>query len=102
MPDGVDAIQLRPIDPAEFRYQPGSTLSSYPALWKVVADASDQLSESIERLSELQEVLYAHNRRSVLLIFQGLDAAGKDSTIKYVTSGVNPAGFQVYNFRQAQ
>ncbi|MBX3706309.1 MAG: polyphosphate kinase 2 family protein [Pseudomonadales bacterium] len=84
----------------DFRYRPGARLDAYPTLWKVVKDAPDQLRASIERLSELQEVLYAHNRRSVLLVFQGMDAAGKDSTIKYVTSGVNPAGFQVFNFSQ--
>jgi PPK2 family polyphosphate:nucleotide phosphotransferase len=95
-----DAPNNPVIDPAAFRYQPGAKLEQYPTLWKVVKDATDQLSASIDRLSELQELLYAHNRRSVLLIFQGLDAAGKDSTIKHVTSGVNPAGFQVFNFSQ--
>lgn len=84
----------------DFRYRPGARLDAYPTLWKVIKDAPDHLRASIERLSELQEVLYAHNRRSVLLVFQGMDAAGKDSTIKYVTSGVNPAGFQVFNFSQ--
>ncbi len=63
-------------------------------------DAPAQVKNSVDGLSRLQEVLYAHNRHSVLLIFQGMDAAGKDSTIKNVTSGVNPAGFQVYNFSQ--
>ncbi len=52
-----------------------------------------------ERLRELQEKLYAQNRWSVLLIFQGMDAAGKDSAIEHVMSGVNPQGCQVYSFK---
>src|SRR4030095_9954469 len=50
-------------------------------------------------LSQLQDRLYAHNRWSVLLIFQAMDAAGKDSAIKHVMSGVNPQGCQVYSFK---
>ena len=53
-----------------------------------------------EQLDELQRVLYAHNRHSLLLIFQAMDAAGKDSTIRVVLSGINPAGCQVYSFKQ--
>jgi PPK2 family polyphosphate:nucleotide phosphotransferase len=52
------------------------------------------------RLRELQEKLYAHDRWSVLLIFQGMDAAGKDSAIEHVMSGVNPQGCQVFSFKQ--
>ncbi|MGB3274016.1 MAG: polyphosphate kinase 2 family protein, partial [Xanthobacteraceae bacterium] len=52
-----------------------------------------------ERLRELQEKLYAQNRWSLLLIFQGMDAAGKDSAIEHVMSGVNPQGCQVYSFK---
>jgi len=88
------------IDTKQFRYRPGTLISEYPAFWKTLKDAPAQLQASVDGLSRLQEVLYAHNRHSVLLIFQGMDAAGKDSTIKNVTSGVNPAGFQVYNFSQ--
>lgn len=52
------------------------------------------------RLRELQEKLYAHDRWSVLLIFQGMDAAGKDSAIEHVMSGINPQGCQVFSFKQ--
>jgi PPK2 family polyphosphate:nucleotide phosphotransferase len=52
------------------------------------------------RLCELQEKLYAHDRWSVLLIFQGMDAAGKDSAIEHVMSGINPQGCQVFSFKQ--
>lgn len=55
--------------------------------------------ELVEELSDLQEVLYAHDKYAVLLIFQAMDAAGKDGTIRRVFSGVNPAGFQVFSFK---
>jgi len=58
------------------------------------------LAEHIEKLSELQSLLYAYNRYSVLLVFQGMDAAGKDSAIKHVMSGVNPKGCEVFSFKQ--
>ena len=57
------------------------------------------LSDHIERLSDLQSKLYAGNRHAVLLIFQAMDAAGKDGAIKHVMSGVNPQGCQVYSFK---
>lgn len=53
-----------------------------------------------ERIRELQEKLYAHDRWSVLLIFQGMDASGKDSAVEHVMSGVNPQGCQVFSFKQ--
>ncbi len=62
--------------------------------------AGELLQREIERLTELQEMLYAQDRWSVLLIFQAMDAAGKDSTIKHVMSGVNPQGCQVVSFKQ--
>jgi PPK2 family polyphosphate:nucleotide phosphotransferase len=57
------------------------------------------LKKSIGDLRELQEALYAEDRRSLLLVFQAMDAAGKDGTIRATTSGVNPAGFQVFSFK---
>jgi polyphosphate kinase 2 (PPK2 family) len=51
-------------------------------------------------LSERQSLLYAYNRYSVLLIFQGMDAAGKDGVIKHLMSGVNPEGCEVFSFKQ--
>ena len=59
-----------------------------------------RLAGATKRLSELQRVLYAHDRYSVLLIFQAMDAAGKDSTIRAVLTGVNPAGCQVFSFKR--
>lgn len=62
-------------------------------------EAEQALRRGVERLAELQERLYAYDRWALLLIFQALDAAGKDSTIEHVMSGVNPQGCQVYSFK---
>jgi PPK2 family polyphosphate:nucleotide phosphotransferase len=67
---------------------------------KQEARAKERLAEGIKRLRELQERLYAYDRWALLLIFQAMDAAGKDSTIEHVMSGVNPQGCQVYSFKQ--
>lgn len=63
-------------------------------------DAKEQLARDVEKLAELQDMLYAQDRYSVLVIFQAMDAAGKDGTIKHVMSGINPQGCQVYSFKQ--
>ena len=61
----------------------------------------DQLiAESAKDLDELQSKMYAHNRYGLLVIFQAMDAAGKDGTIKHVLSGVNPAGVKIHNFKR--
>ena len=62
--------------------------------------AKDLLEENIKTLVEQQDLLYASNRNSVLIIFQAMDAAGKDGTIKHVMSGLNPQSCQVYSFKQ--
>ena len=59
-----------------------------------------KLAELVEEMGDLQQRLYALDTYSVLLVFQAMDAAGKDSTIRAVLSGVNPAGFQVSSFKQ--
>jgi PPK2 family polyphosphate:nucleotide phosphotransferase len=59
-----------------------------------------ELAEVVDTLDQLQQILYAHDRQAVLLIFQAMDAAGKDGTIRAVMSGVNPAGCQVVSFKQ--
>lgn len=63
------------------------------------AQAERALAAGVARLAELQDRLYADDRWSLLLIFQAMDAAGKDGTIKHVMSGVNPQGCQVYSFK---
>ena len=61
--------------------------------------AKEALATGVEALAKLQDMLYAQDRWAVLLIFQAMDAAGKDGTIKHVMSGVNPQGCQVYSFK---
>ena len=61
--------------------------------------AKEALQNGVEAMAELQDVLYAQDRWSLLLIFQAMDAAGKDGTIKHVMSGVNPQGCQVSSFK---
>lgn len=61
-------------------------------------DLKKRLEGVVEEISDLQRRMYAHDRYALLLVFQAMDAAGKDSTIRAVTTGVNPAGFQVSSF----
>jgi PPK2 family polyphosphate:nucleotide phosphotransferase len=86
--DGKE-FQLKAADPGDTR---GLTSESKD-------DARELLAEGVRWLAEEQEKLYAEDRWSVLLIFQAMDAAGKDSTIKHVLTGVNPAGVQVTSFK---
>jgi PPK2 family polyphosphate:nucleotide phosphotransferase len=62
--------------------------------------AEKELPRGVDQLSELQDKLYAQNRWAILLIFQAMDAAGKDGAIKHVMSGVNPQGCEVYSFKE--
>lgn len=84
------AFRLQEIDPADTH-----GLSSEDK-----AEATGLLKQGTEWLAELQDKLYAQNHWGLLLIFQAMDAAGKDSTIKHVMSGVNPQGCQVFSFKQ--
>ncbi len=63
-------------------------------------DSDQYLNEFNEQIASLQERMYAEDRQSLLLVFQAMDAAGKDSAIKHVMSGVNPQGCQVFSFKQ--
>jgi PPK2 family polyphosphate:nucleotide phosphotransferase len=63
-------------------------------------EASELLQQGVDWLAEEQDMLYAQDHWSLLLVFQAMDAAGKDSTIKHVMSGVNPQGCQVFSFKQ--
>ncbi|HAX48709.1 MAG TPA: polyphosphate kinase 2 family protein [Ignavibacteria bacterium] len=63
-------------------------------------DAAEMLAKDIARLAELQDMLYAMNKYSLLVVIQAMDAAGKDGTIKYVMTGVNPQGCNVTSFKQ--
>ena len=63
-------------------------------------EARTLLKSNIEKMAELQDKLYAHDKYALLIIFQAMDAAGKDSAIKHVMSGLNPQGTQVFSFKQ--
>ena len=95
----------RVIDPKDFRVKPGRKidLRKWPDhvrdVYKSRDDYQSILHSHIAELSSLQSRLYASNQHAILLIFQAMDAAGKDSMIRHVMSGVNPQGCQVYSFK---
>jgi PPK2 family polyphosphate:nucleotide phosphotransferase len=94
------------IDIKRFRVGEGGEveLKKWPTEVKPVCkskkDYEDLLAKHIEKLSERQDLLYAQGNYALLLIFQAMDAAGKDGAIKHVMSGVNPQGCQVYSFKR--
>ena len=96
---------MRPIDVDRFRVQPGSRvrLERWPTgvrpLYPSKSEYKDRLRDHVDRLQELQEKLYASNCYALLVIFQAMDAAGKDGVIRHVMSGVNPQGCQVFSFK---
>ena len=71
----------------------------YTGTYHYKADAVEQLQVGVRQLATYQDILYARNIYALLIIFQAMDAAGKDSTIKHVMSGVNPQGCQVFSFK---
>jgi polyphosphate kinase 2 (PPK2 family) len=93
------------IDTRGFRVREGDkvTLATWPTEVARVYKSKDHyrnlLAEHVDRLSDQQRLLYASNRHAILLIFQAMDAAGKDGVIKHVMSGVNPQGCQVFSFK---
>lgn len=93
------------IDPDDFRVKDGKKLNlkKWPTELKAYYETKKQFKQALQKhvdeLSELQSLLYASDRFAVLLIFQAMDAAGKDSAIKHVMSGVNPQGCQVFSFK---
>jgi hypothetical protein len=94
------------INSKDFRVRPGDKvkLSAWPTIAKPFCKSKEQhqklLREHVEELSSLQQLQYASNRSALLLIFQGMDAGGKDGAIRHVMSGVNPQGCQVFSFKQ--
>jgi PPK2 family polyphosphate:nucleotide phosphotransferase len=93
------AKPFRITDGSKFRLKdidPGDTLDLKD---EDKARAKEALAKGIETLAELQDMLYAQDQWAVLLIFQALDAAGKDGAIKHVMSGINPQGCQVFSFK---
>ncbi|NEP15927.1 MAG: polyphosphate kinase 2 family protein [Leptolyngbya sp. SIO4C1] len=94
------------MNPNPFLVKPGSqvSLADYDTrdtqTYGKKADAVEKLQASIEQLKQYQDVLYAQNTYGLLIVLQAMDAAGKDSTIKHVMSGVNPQGCNVTSFQQ--
>jgi PPK2 family polyphosphate:nucleotide phosphotransferase len=93
------------IDIKSYRVREGGrvNLKQWPTrgkpFYKSKSEAAQLLAEHVEQLSDRQDLLYAQNRYALLLIFQAMDAAGKDGTIKHVMSGLNPQGCQVFSFK---
>jgi len=93
------------MDYTRFRVRPDEKFSlkkqdpDFTGDFKDKAAAREKLEKDVEKLAELQEVLYADNRYALLIIFQAMDAAGKDGAIEHVMSGVNPQGCQVFSFK---
>jgi PPK2 family polyphosphate:nucleotide phosphotransferase len=94
------------IDSKDFRVRPGEKvkLREWPTIVKPFCKSKKQyqevLEEQVEKLSSLQQLHYAANRYALLLIYQGMDAGGKDGAIRHVMSGVNPEGVEVFSFKQ--
>jgi PPK2 family polyphosphate:nucleotide phosphotransferase len=93
------------INPSDFRVRGGDDvdLQKWPTNIDLVYNSKKAykkiLREHVAQLSSLQQLLYASNRYAVLIIFQAMDAAGKDGAIKHVMSGINPQGCQVFSFK---
>jgi PPK2 family polyphosphate:nucleotide phosphotransferase len=94
------------IDPKNFRVPGGKPIklkkwaTDIRPIYKSEQKYKELLTADVEELSALQRLLYASSGSSVLLIFQGMDAAGKDGAISHVLTGVNPEGCEVYSFKQ--
>lgn len=94
------------IDLKDFRVRPGEkvSLKEWPTTIKPFYNSKKKykkhLEEHVEELSSLQRLHYASSRYALLLIFQGMDAAGKDGTVRHVMSGVNPQGCEVFSFKE--
>lgn len=93
------------IHPRDFRVQEGDEVDLHKwatrvdPVYKSREEYQSLLADHVEKLSSLQQTLYASDRYAILIIFQAMDAAGKDGAIKHVMSGVNPQGCQVFSFK---
>src|SRR5437762_2644166 len=92
----INRFRVRPGDRRALKRHPPDLTAPFASK----ADAVEYLQKGIARLEARQELFYARNEYALLLIFQGMDASGKDSAIKHVLSGVNPLGTDVHTFKQ--
>ena len=90
------AFRIKPAGPVDL----GELATAVKPLYTSKKDYKKQLKKHVKKLSSLQRLHYASGHWSLLLIFQGMDAAGKDGAIRHVMSGVNPQGCQVFSFKQ--
>jgi PPK2 family polyphosphate:nucleotide phosphotransferase len=95
MPPDFDRYRVLPGEEVDLADHDSSDTASYDD-----AEAREELGGIVEQIAELQARLYAEDQRSVLVVVQGIDAAGKDSTVKHVFSGTNPQGVRVYTFKE--
>ncbi len=100
----IDSFLVKPGSNVDLKEHPTECNGSDDAKNLAADDLDQQVEEILKKnrveLDAAQELLYANDTRSVLLIFQAMDAAGKDGTIRHVMSGVNPQGCQVFSFKQ--
>ncbi len=102
---GAEGMTMR-VNANDFRVRPGKkiALKEWPTIVKPFCKSKKRykklLEEHVEELSSLQCLHYASSRYALLLIFQGMDAAGKDGAVRHVMSGVNPEGCEVFSFKQ--
>ncbi len=103
-PETIDRFRVKPGTKVKLKHYSTDSVDDNPAVGEgqqmAKESATALLAENRANLDAAQELLYASNSRAVLLIFQAMDAAGKDGTIRHVMSGVNPQGCQVFSFKQ--
>jgi PPK2 family polyphosphate:nucleotide phosphotransferase len=95
MPPDFDRYRVHPDEEVDLADYDSSDTATYDD-----AEAREELGGIVEQIADLQTRLYAEDRRSMLVVVQGIDAAGKDSTVKHVFSGTNPQGVRVYTFKE--
>ena len=95
-----EAIKSEFLVPSDGSFSLTSTSTKPPSSFNPQKDYKKKLNKVVEELQDLQKIFYAYDKHSMLLIFQAMDAAGKDSTIRAVMSGINPAGCQVFSFKK--
>jgi PPK2 family polyphosphate:nucleotide phosphotransferase len=88
-------LRIQPAEAVDLKRRP----TRIDAVYSSKYEYEQLLAEHVERLSSLQDLLYASNRHAILIVFQAMDAAGKDGCIKHVMSGVNPQGCDVFSYR---
>lgn len=96
----------KPFNPADYLAPAGRKIklarwpTSVKKIYRSKSDYNRRMDDNVGALQQFQNLLYAHNTYALLIIFQAMDAAGKDGAIKHVMSGVNPQGCQVFSFKQ--